>query len=103
LVQRFASISRAVFLGNGVASVLQGLCGGLAFWFFSVGSPVLWGTAIAFFAFLPIVGASIVWAPAALYMFVQGDVGTAVGFSIFNIVYVVILEYGLKPRLIGEQ
>ena len=31
IVDRFASISRAVFLGNGVASLAQGILGGLGF------------------------------------------------------------------------
>ena len=103
LVERFRGISRAVFLGNGVASGLQGLFGGLGFYFFGVGSGVLWGSAIAFFAFLPIVGATIVFIPAAIYLVAQGKLGLAVGFVIYNAIYVGLLEYGAKPRLIGGQ
>jgi predicted PurR-regulated permease PerM len=102
LVERFRSISRAVFLGNGTASLLQGFFGGLGFYMFGVGSGVLWGSAIAFFAFLPIVGATLVFVPAAIYLFLNGHIGLAVGFMLYNMAYVSLLEYGLKPRLIGE-
>jgi predicted PurR-regulated permease PerM len=41
LVERFTAMARAVFLGNGTASALQGVCGDLAMAFFEVGSGVL--------------------------------------------------------------
>ncbi|MFZ9885921.1 MAG: AI-2E family transporter [Myxococcota bacterium] len=98
---RFRSLARAVFLGNGVASALQGLFGGISFYLFGIGSGFLWGAAIAFFAFLPMVGASVVLAPAALYLFLKGQLGVAVGFLLFNLVHVVILEYIVKTRLMA--
>lgn len=103
LVKRFSGISRAVFLGNGVASILQGFFGGVAFYLFGAGSGVLWGTAMALLAFLPIVGASVVFIPATFLLYLQGSPGMAVGFFLFNLVHVAIAEYGLKPRLIGGQ
>lgn len=100
---RFSSISRAVFLGNGLASLLQGVAGGVSFYLFGIGSGILWGAAIAFFAFLPAVGASIVLIPAAIWLFTQGETGMAIGFLAFNAVQVAILEYGVKTRLIGGK
>jgi predicted PurR-regulated permease PerM len=101
LADRFSSIARAVFLGNGLGSGLQGLVGGLSFYLFGIGSGVLWGAAIAFFAFLPMVGASVVLVPAAAYLFIIGETGNAIGFLAFNAVQVGVLEYGVKTRLIG--
>jgi predicted PurR-regulated permease PerM len=101
LAARFGAISRAVFLGNGLASVLQGAIGGLSFYVFGLGSGILWGSMIAFFAFLPMVGGSIILVPAAVYLFLTGHTGLAVGFVIFNAVQVGILEYVVKPRFIS--
>jgi predicted PurR-regulated permease PerM len=103
LVDRFTTISRSVFVGNGVGSVLQGVLGGISFYMFGLGNGVLWGAAIAFFAFLPVVGASVVVIPAAIYLFATGSVGAGIGFVVFNAVYIGILEYGLKTKLIGGQ
>jgi len=103
VASRFRSISRAVFLGNGLASLLQGVAGGASFYLFGIGSGILWGAAIAFFAFLPMVGASIVLIPAAIWLFVSGHTGMAIGFLVFNGVQVAILEYGVKTKLIGGQ
>ena len=40
---------------------------------FGIGSGVLWGSAITFFAFLPIVGATVVFVPAAIFLFLKGE------------------------------
>lgn len=101
LVGQFKSISRAVFLGNGMASMLQGVMGGVGFYAWGLGSGVLWGSAMAFFAFLPIVGAALVYVPAGLVLGFEAGWGTALGFLLYNAAYVAVLEYGLKPRLIG--
>lgn len=103
IAKRFADISRAVFLGNGLGSVLQGLIGGASFYLFGIGSGALWGSAIAFFAFLPMVGASVILLPAAIYLFLIDRTGAAIGFLIFNGVQVFVLEYVVKTKLIGDR
>lgn len=98
---RFKALARAVFVGNGVASVLQGVVGGITFYVFGIGSGILWGAAIAFFAFLPMVGASVVIVPAAVYLFLNDQVGAAIGFVIVNAVQVALFEYVVKTRLMA--
>jgi predicted PurR-regulated permease PerM len=103
IIGRFTAMARAVFLGNGTAAALQGLCGGLAIAFFDVGSGILWGAVIAVLAFLPIVGASLVVVPAALIIALRDGVGTALGFLVLNGAYILVFEYWLNERLIGNR
>lgn len=63
----------SVIAGLAVAAV-QGFLGGLGFWMVGVRAPVVWGTVMAFMSLVPIVGASIVWAPVALWFLLTGDV-----------------------------
>jgi predicted PurR-regulated permease PerM len=56
LVRRFEEIAKAVLVGNGLCGLLQGFLGGAVFFFFGIGSPILWGGIMAILAFLPIVG-----------------------------------------------
>jgi predicted PurR-regulated permease PerM len=103
IIGRFTAMARAVFLGNGTAAALQGLCGGLAIAFFDVGSGILWGAVIAVLAFLPIVGASLIVVPAALIIALRDGVGTALGFLVLNGAYILVFEYWLNERLIGNR
>ena len=102
MVNKFREMGRAVILGNGLSGLIQGVLAGLGFFFSGLGSPILWGTIAAFMAFLPIVGASIVFLPATAVLFLQGKAGTALVFLIYNLCYSAFIEYVAKPRLIGK-
>jgi|GEM_PF-263106 len=103
LVDRFRDIAKSAFVGNGIASIIQGVIGGIGFELFGLGNGLLWGTAIGFFAFLPIVGASVVVGPATIVLFAQGHVTAGIGFMIYNAVYVAIFEYWFKTKMVGGQ
>lgn len=102
LTDKFHEMGRAIVVGNGLSGIVQGILGGLGFFFFGLNSPFLWGTVIAFMAFLPIIGASAVFIPTAVILFLHGDTGLAVGFLIYNVSYSAVIEYLIKPRLIGQ-
>ncbi len=102
VVSKFREMARAVIVGNGLNGIIQGIIGGFGFFFFGLGSPFLWGTLIGFMAFLPFIGASIVYVPAFIILILQGQTGTAIGFLVYNGAYSLIMEYLFKPRMIGK-
>ena len=66
-------IYASVIAGLAVAAV-QGFLGGVGFWLVGVRAPAVWGTVMAFMSLVPLVGASIIWAPVALWFLLTGDV-----------------------------
>lgn len=102
VVKKFQEMGRAIIVGNGFAGIVQGILGGFGFYFFGLHSPFLWGTIIAFMAFLPIIGASVIFVPAAVIILIQGKTGLGIGFLAYNVFYSSIMEYLIKPRVIGE-
>ena len=99
---KFREMGKAVILGNGISGITQGILGGLGFYLFGLGSPFLWGTVVGFMAFLPIIGASVVFIPATIILLIQGKTNTALGYLAYNVLYSSIMEYVVKPRLIGK-
>lgn len=102
LAYKFNEMGKAVFIANGLSGAIQGTLGGLGFYFFGLPSPFLWGTVIAFMAFLPIIGGSIVFIPATAILLIEGRVATGIGFFIYNISYSAFIEYLAKPKFIGQ-
>ncbi len=102
VVRKFREMARAVIVGNGLNGIIQGIIGGFGFFFFGLGSPFLWGTLIGFMAFLPFIGASIVYIPAFIVLMLHGQTGAAIGFLVYNGAYSIIMEYLFKPRMIGK-
>jgi len=99
---KFHEMAKAIIVGNGISGIIQGIMGSIGFLIFGLGSPVLWGSIIAFMAFLPIVGASIIFVPATFILLIQGKIKTAIGFFLYNIAYSSITEYIVKPKIIGQ-
>lgn len=102
VVSKFREMARAVIVGNGLNAIIQGIIAGFGFFFFGLGSPFLWGTVIGFLAFLPFIGASIVYVPATVILLVQGKGGIAIVYLAYNATYSIIMEYMFKPRVIGK-
>ena len=102
VADKFQEMGRALIVGNGMSGIIQGIFGGFGFYFFGLGSPFLWGTVITFMAFLPIVGATAVFVPAFVILLLQGNTGLALGYLIYNVTYSSIVEYVVKPRMIGQ-
>ncbi len=103
VMKTFQEMGRAIFIGNGLAGIVQGILGGFGFYMFGISSPFLWGTVISFMAFLPVIGASIVFIPAAAILLLQGKTTAGLGFLAYNICYSSIIEYLIKPKLIGQE
>jgi predicted PurR-regulated permease PerM len=85
----------AVLFGVFFTCVVQGTLGGIGFWFTGLPSPILFGVLMTGCAIIPVVGTALVWAPAAIVLFLQGEVmngiimvgwGAAVVGSIDNII-----------------
>jgi len=94
LLGRMHMVVRATVYGVGMVALTEGLLGGLAFWVLGLPTPVLWGTVIAIMAFLPVLGASVVWAPAAIMLAVQGAYLKAILLTVWGVVVIgVLVDY----------
>jgi len=103
IAQKFDAVGRAILFGNGIGSVLQGVVGALSMWVVGLPSAVLWGTVMTIFAFLPLVGISIVVIPASVYLALEGRWFAAFGFLAFNMAQALLVENVVKTRLIGNH
>jgi predicted PurR-regulated permease PerM len=62
----------AVVYGTLSVALVQGALGALIFWWLGLSAPLLWGSMMALMAVLPIFGAALIWAPAALFLVLDG-------------------------------
>ncbi|HUN63059.1 MAG TPA: AI-2E family transporter [Candidatus Sulfotelmatobacter sp.] len=68
----FASVAVALLI-----AAIQGVLGGLAFEITGVPGPVFLGVLIAFCSIIPVVGSSLIWFPAAIWLGLNGHWGKA--------------------------
>ena len=103
IIKKFHEMGKSLIVGNGLCGIVQGILGGFGFFIFGLHSPFLLGTVIAFMAFLPVIGASVVFIPAGVILIIQGKLWLGIGYLIYNVLYSSIIEYVIKPRLIGKR
>jgi len=63
----------ATIYGAVAVAGLQGLLGGLMFWWLGLAAPLLWGTVMGILALVPVLGAFVVWIPAVIILAIQGS------------------------------
>ncbi len=103
LIDKFNDMAGAILIGNGLGGLIQGVLGGLAFWFLKIPSAFLWGAIMGLLAFLPIVGIGAVFVPAAIYVFLKGRVAAGIFMIIFYLLLSGGIEYIFKPKLVGQR
>ncbi len=103
LIAKFATVIRATVKGNLVVALIQGVLGGLAFWFLGVGAAVLWAVLMAFLSLLPAVGAALVWFPVAVYFFITGSIWQGFALIAWGVLVIGLVDNILRPLLVGKD
>ncbi|MBS3650311.1 AI-2E family transporter [Pseudaminobacter sp. 19-2017] len=112
--RRFVDTVHATIFGNLILAVMKGVLGGLVFWWLGLSPPILWGAVMGVVSIVPVIGAFIVWIPAALFLALQGNwlgaiilmiVGSLIAGAIDNFLYPVLvgtrMELHALPTLVG--
>ncbi|PIN73637.1 hypothetical protein COV20_05430 [Candidatus Woesearchaeota archaeon CG10_big_fil_rev_8_21_14_0_10_45_16] len=103
IFQRLKDTINAVIGGNISTALLQGLTGGLIFFILGIPSPFFWGLMMAILAFIPAVGPAVIWLPAVVILFVQGNILQSVILIVYCVLVLGSIDAFLKPKLIGDK
>lgn len=103
VIDKFNQMNYVSLVGNGIGGVIQGVLAALGFWWAGIGSVLLWMTAMIILAFIPLVGISIVYIPACIYLFFAGNTISAVVLFIWCTLVSLLVENGFKPKFVGNR
>jgi predicted PurR-regulated permease PerM len=103
VVKRLKEVIYLLMVGNLLIMIIQGFMIGLGFFFVGIGTPLLWGTAAAILSLIPVIGTSIVWIPAAIYLYATGNYGMAIFIACWSFIWYMVLENAVKPKVFGDK
>jgi len=103
LFAKFTTVIRATVKGNLLVAAIQGVLGGLAFWFLDVSGALLWAVLMALLSLLPAIGAALVWVPVAVYFFVTGSVWEGLVLVAWGVLVIGLIDNLLRPILVGKD
>jgi len=103
LFRKFAEVARATIKGHIVIGIAQGSVGGITFALLGFNGAVFWGVVMTVFSVLPVVGASLVWIPAAVWLIATGAVGKGVIMVFVGVFVIGLVDNVLRPVLVGRD
>jgi predicted PurR-regulated permease PerM len=86
-----------------VIALLQGILGGLTFLLLGVPAPLFWGCTMAVLAVLPAVGATLVWAPAALWLAISGSFMKGVILALVGVLILGNTDNVVRPLMLSGK
>jgi predicted PurR-regulated permease PerM len=103
LFARITETIRVSLYGKVVMAAVQGGLGGLIFWWLDLPAPAFWGFVMALLSVLPVLGAFVIWLPAAAALAMQGSWGRALILTGWGILIVHPVDNLLGPVLVGTK
>lgn len=103
LFEKFATVIRATIKGSIVVAVLQGLIGGVIFWFLGIHAALLWGVLMGFLSLLPAIGTGLVWVPVAAYLLLTGSIWQGLVLVFCGLFVIGMVDNILRPILVGKD
>lgn len=103
LVKRTEEVLGGCVYGVIMVAAVQGTLGGITFWILGLPSPVTWGLVMTLFCTLPIVGAWVVWVPAAIGFAIEGDYTRAIILALVGQFVISSIDGVLRPILVGQR
>jgi predicted PurR-regulated permease PerM len=99
ITETFSAVVNGIFL----IALLQGVMTGIGFFIFRIPFAIFWGFLAAIFALLPVGGAALIWAPAAVYLYLIGSVWSGILLFVWGTLLVSLPDNFLKPLIIGKK
>ncbi len=103
IIFRLEKAVNGVLKGYLLIAIVQGILMGVGFWIFGIPNGALWGTVAAISSLVPMIGTSFVSIPAIIFLFATGHDVAALGFIIWSVVAVGMVDNLLSPFIVGNK
>ena len=103
LYERFIVTARSTLKVTLIIGGIQGILGGLIFIATNVEGALIWGLLMILTAIIPVLGCSIIWAPAGVLMLLTGHIWEGVLILAAGVLVISTVDNLLRPILIGKD
>lgn len=93
----------ATLCGKVLVGIVQGLLGGLMFWWLGLPAAWFWALVMGILSIIPLLGPPLIWVPAALLLLVDGQWPQALLLVVWGAAVVGTADNLLYPMLVGRH
>ena len=98
IIGKFKQVTNATIVGTFLIALIQGGLLAINFYMLEIPNALFWGFVTAVLSFLPIIGAPIIWIPAAAILFITGSISKGVVLIIVGI-FISTIDNILRPMI----
>jgi predicted PurR-regulated permease PerM len=103
MLGQFLTVAKATLKGILIIGIIQGTIGAILFFAVGLNAPILLGTLMVFASVIPAAGGGLVWAPAALYLMLQGFMLKGIIVIAVGVLVIGSVDNLLRPSLVGKD
>ena len=103
LLTHLSNVIQAIVLGSLVTAIAQGTLVGVAFALVGLPSAVVFAVLAMVASVVPLIGTTIVWVPAALYLGLTGRWGAALFMVVWSVAVVSSADNVIRPLFISSR
>jgi predicted PurR-regulated permease PerM len=96
-------MTRSILKGHVLVAIIEGLLGGIALFIAGVPGAAFWTFIMIIMSFIPVIGAFVVWLPAAIYMLVFVDPLRGIFILVYGFTIVSPSDSLLRPYLVDKK
>lgn len=103
LHERINKTTWAVLKGHVAVAIAQGLIAGAGLAVTGVPNYIFWTFIMVILGFVPIIGTMVVWGPAAVYLFLIGDINAALFLAAYGLIIVGLTDNIMRPLVVDRS
>jgi predicted PurR-regulated permease PerM len=103
LYERFILTVRSTLKVTLIIGGIQGILGGILFLITDIEGALIWGLLMILMAVVPVVGCTVIWAPAGIMMLINGYIWEGVLILVAGFLVISMIDNVLRPILIGKD
>ncbi len=98
IIEKFKEITYATIVGTFLIAIIQGGLLALNFWLLGIPNALFWGAVAMVLSFLPIIGAPVIWVPAAVIQLITGNTNIGVALIVVGM-FISLIDNILRPLI----
>jgi len=103
VISRMKEVIRVLLTGNLLIMIFQGLLVGIGLFIVGIPMAFLGGSLAAILSLIPVIGTSLVWVPAVIYLLATESYLMALFLGIWCLAWYLLLENVVKPKVFGQK
>jgi predicted PurR-regulated permease PerM len=103
VINRMKEVIRVLLTGNILIMIAQGFMVGIGLFFVDIRLAFLGGSVATILSLIPVVGTSLVWLPAVIYLILVESYLKALFLGVWCLAWYLLLENLVKPKVFGAR